>query len=186
MVTPAGRREAVAHLTATDEMSERRACQVIRADRKMVRYRSRRPRDEGLRERLRQRAAEQRRFGYRRLHVLLRGEGHGLNRKKTQRLYREEGLSVHRRRGCKRSTGTRAPLRTEAMANARWSVDFAARTFGSSRIGLPMVAASFGRALNRWRLRPHPERDRRCHQEELGSRGRHLDFRSSLASEELV
>lgn len=91
----------------TYEMSERRACQVIRADRKMVRYRSGRRDDAALRERLRQLAAEQRRFGYRRLHVLLRGEGHILNRKKTQRLYREEGLSVRRRRGRKRATGTR-------------------------------------------------------------------------------
>jgi putative transposase len=55
-------------------MSERRACQVIRADRKMVRYRSRRPADTELRSRLRELAAEQRRFGYRRLHVLLRHE----------------------------------------------------------------------------------------------------------------
>ena len=71
-----------------------RACQVIRADRKRVRYRSCRPADADLRRRLRELAGEQRRFGYRRLHVLLRHEGHGLNRKKTQRLYREEGLSV--------------------------------------------------------------------------------------------
>jgi len=106
------------------EMSERRACQVIQADRKTVRYRSRRPADTELRVRLRELAAEQRRFGYRRLHVLLRREGHGLNRKKTQRLYREEGLSVRRRRGRKRATGSRAPILVEARPNARWSVDF--------------------------------------------------------------
>ncbi len=114
-------------------MSERRACQVIRADRKMVRYRSRRPDDAALRERLRQLAAEQRRFGYRRLHVLLRHEGHAVNRKKTQRLYREEGLSVRRRRGRKRATGTRAPLLVEARPNARWSLDFVHDQFGSGR-----------------------------------------------------
>jgi putative transposase len=54
--------------------------------------------------------------------VLLRRDGHVLNRKRTQRLYREEGLSVRRRRSRKRAIGTRAPLVTEAMANARWSV----------------------------------------------------------------
>lgn len=117
----------------TYEMSERRACQVIRADRKMVRYRSSQPVDAALRERLRQLAAEQRFFGYRRLHVLLRGEGHILNRKKTQRLYREEGLSVRRRRGRKRATDTRAPLLVEAKANARWSLDFVHDQFGSGR-----------------------------------------------------
>jgi transposase InsO family protein len=58
-----------------------------------------------LRGRLRELAAEQRRFGYRRLHNLLRAEGHVLNRKKTQRLYREEGLTVRKRKGRKRATG---------------------------------------------------------------------------------
>jgi hypothetical protein len=70
------KREAVAHLVAKYEMSERRACCVIQADRKTVRYRSRRPRDEELRDRLKGLAGEQRRFGYPRLHVLLRAEGH--------------------------------------------------------------------------------------------------------------
>ena len=64
------------HLEGTYEMSERRACQVIQADRKTIRYKARRPSDADLRLRLRELAAEQRQFGYRRLHVLLRGEGH--------------------------------------------------------------------------------------------------------------
>jgi putative transposase len=105
-------------------MSERRACRLIKADRKTVRYRSRRPRDDALRGRLRELAAEQRRFGYRWLHILLRAEGHVLNRKKTQRLYREEGLTVRKRKGRKRATGMRAPILVEARPNARWSVDF--------------------------------------------------------------
>lgn len=124
MVTPAARREAVAILVERHEMSERRACAVIGADRTSIRYRSRRPDDADLRERLRALASERRRFGYRRLHVLLRREGHVVNRKKTQRLYREEGLSVRKRRGRKKATGTRAPLLTVAAPNARWSVDF--------------------------------------------------------------
>ena len=119
MVTPAAKREAVAYLAQTYEISERRACRLIKADRKTVRYRSRRPRDEALRLRLKELAAERRRFGYRRLHVLLRVEGHAVNRKKTQRLYREEGLTVR-----KRATGSRAPILIEARPNARWSVDF--------------------------------------------------------------
>ena len=96
----------------------------IQADRKTVRYRSRRPPDAELRGRLRELAGEQRRFGYRRLHVLLVGEGHVLNHKKTQRLYREEGLTVRKRKGRKRATGSRAPILVEALPNARWSVDF--------------------------------------------------------------
>lgn len=99
----------------------------------MIRYRHRRPDDAELRERLRTLAAERRRFGYRRLHVLLRREGHVINRKKTQRLYREEGLSVRQRRGRKRATGTRAPLLSVAAPNARWSVDFVHDQFADGR-----------------------------------------------------
>ena len=124
MVTPAVRRTAVAHLAETYEMSERRACRVIAADRSSVRYRRERPDDAPVRERLRALAAERRRFGYRRLHVLLRQEGLVTNRKRTQRLYREEGLTVRKRRGRKRATGTRAPILTVAAPNARRSVDF--------------------------------------------------------------
>jgi putative transposase len=124
MVTPAVRREAVALLVDVHEMSERRACSVIGVDRTSIRYRSRRPDDTGLRERLRELAGERRRFGYRRLHVLLRREDVVVNRKKVQRLYREEGLSVRRRKGRKKATGARAPILVEARPNARWSVDF--------------------------------------------------------------
>ena len=124
MVTPAARREAVAHLCRSYELSERRACAITAVDRSMVRYRSRRPDDAVLRTRMRELAAERRRFGYRRLHVLLRREGLVVNRKRTQRLFREEGLMVRRRRGRKRATGTRAPLIGAAMPNARWSIDF--------------------------------------------------------------
>ena len=114
-------------------MSERRACRTIQADRKTVRYRSRRPPDTEWRGRLRELAGEQRRFGYRRLHVLLRAEGHALNRKKTQRLYREEGLTVRKRKGRKRATGSRAPILVEARPNARWSVDFVHDQFSNGR-----------------------------------------------------
>ena len=105
-------------------MSERRACTVIAADRKMVRYRSRRPADSELRGRLRELANQRRRFGYRRLFILLRREGEpsGINR--IYRLYREEGLMVRKRRGRRKALGTRAPMLVEARPNARWSLDF--------------------------------------------------------------
>ena len=128
MVTPAAKREAVAHLVGAYEMSERRACRLIKADRKTIRYRSRRPPDEDLRRRLKELAAEQRRFGYRRLHVLLRAEGHAVNRKKTQRTLsrgRLDGACIPRKRkGRKRAAGSRAPILIEAHPNARWSVNF--------------------------------------------------------------
>jgi transposase InsO family protein len=114
-------------------MSQRRACEVIGADRTTVRYRSRRPDDGAMRTRMRELAAERRRFGYRRLHVLLRLEGYVVNRKKTQRLYREEGLMVRRRRGRRRATGLRASLATVALPNERWSLDFVHDQFTSGR-----------------------------------------------------
>ena len=94
MVTPAARREAAAHLSQHYEVSQRRACQVIGADRSAVRYRSRRPDDAPIRARLRELAAIRRRFGYRRLQILLRREGMHMNHKKLRRLYAEERLEV--------------------------------------------------------------------------------------------
>ena len=75
MVRPAAKREAVVYLRNVLRMSERRACLLIAADRKMVRYRSRRPSDVELRTRLRDLANQRRRFGYRRLFILLREQG---------------------------------------------------------------------------------------------------------------
>jgi len=124
MVTPAARREAVAHLQVAYEVSERRACATIGADRKTVRYRSRRPDDAVVKARLRELASIRRRFGYRRLHILLRREGIVMNHKKLRRLYREERLQVRRRGGRKRALGTRAPLTLPQGPNQRWSLDF--------------------------------------------------------------
>ena len=133
MVGPAAKREAVAHLQAELGLSERRACLIVSADRKMIRYRSCRPLDAELRVQLRELANARRRFGYRRLFVLLRqhGEPSGLNR--IYRLYREEGLSVRKRRARRRAVGTRAPILVEARPNARWSLDFVHDQFANGR-----------------------------------------------------
>lgn len=90
VLKPAAKREAVAHLQACHGISERRACRVIDVDRKGVRYRSLRDDDTALRETLRGLVHQRRRLGYRRLHKLLRREGVMINRKKAQRLYKEE------------------------------------------------------------------------------------------------
>src|SRR5947199_8255442 len=123
MVGSAAQREGVAHLQAAMGLSVRRACSIV-GDRRMIRYRSCRPPDTELRTQLRDLANERKRFGYRRLFVLLRrdGEPSGINR--IYRLYREEGLTVRKRRARRRAVGTRAPILVEAIANARWSLDF--------------------------------------------------------------
>ena len=97
---------------------------MVAADRTVIRYQSCRGDDEVLREKLRALAHQRRRFGYRRLHILLRRDGIAINRKKTQRLYREEGLTVRRRKGCKRAVGARALAPVVALPNQRWSLDF--------------------------------------------------------------
>lgn len=120
---------------ATDEKgySQRRACALIGMPPKTYRYVSRRGEDAALRERLRALAGERRRFGYRRLHILLRREGIKLNHKKLFRLYREERLTVRRRGGRKRALGTRAPMALPQGPNQRWSLDFISDVLADGR-----------------------------------------------------
>jgi putative transposase len=123
MVGPAAQRDAVAHLKASGAFgaSGLRPCRSRSQDGPLPVAPTA---DEGLRARLRELANERRRFGERRLFVLLRREGEtsGINR--VHRLYREEGLAVRKRRTRRRAIGTRAPIVVEAKANARWSLDF--------------------------------------------------------------
>ncbi len=84
-----------------------------------IRYETRRSDDHDLRERMKALAHERRRFGYRRLHVPLRREGHLVNHRRLFRLYREEKLTVR-----KRAIGTRAPMLIPLAANDRWPHDF--------------------------------------------------------------
>ena len=133
MVTPAAKREAVVHLCSAFQVSERRACSTLGADRTSVRYRSSRPDDGVVRARLRELASIRRRFGYRRLHILLTREGIVMNHKKFRRLYREERLQVRRRGGRKRALGTRAPMTLPQGPNQRWSLDFLSDAFTDGR-----------------------------------------------------
>jgi putative transposase len=133
MVTPAVKREAVAHLQGAHGMSERRACKAIGCDRMTARYRSRRLDDQALRERLRALARERRRFGYRRLLIFLRREGFAVNHKRLFRIYREERLMVRKRGGRKRALGMRAPMPVPLAPNNRWSLDFISDQFVCGR-----------------------------------------------------
>ena len=114
-------------------MSERRACKAIGCCRMTIRNQSTRPPDSVLRERMIALARERRRFGYRRLHVLLKREGHAVNHKKLFRLYCEERLAVRRRGGRKRAIGTRTPMLVPLAPGERWSLDFVADQFTDGR-----------------------------------------------------
>lgn len=115
------------------QMSERRACKASGFCRMTVRYETRRSDDGSLRQRMKALAHERRRFGYRRIHVLLKREGHRVNHKKLFRLYREEKLTVRKRGGRKRAIGTRAPMLVPITANDRWSLDFVSDQFTDGR-----------------------------------------------------
>ena len=126
--------------------SQRRACGLIGLAPKTYRYRSRRSDDSDLRRRLRQLAAERRRFGYRRLLILLRRQGVVINHKRLFRLYREERLTVRKRGGRKRALGTRAPLTIPQGPNQRWSLDFAADVLSDGRrLRILVVVDDFSR-----------------------------------------
>ena len=105
-------------------LSQRTVCRLLKLPRSTARYRSVRPPDDAVRQRLRELAMRYRRHGYQRLHVLLRREGFMLNHKKTYRLYREEQLLVRQRKRRRRAATGRLPLPAPSRRNLRWSLDF--------------------------------------------------------------
>jgi len=133
VVTPVARRTAVTHAREAHGITERRACSILGADRSAIRYRHRRSDDAATRRRLRELAAERRRFGWRRLKLLLEREGIRMNHKKLRRLYAEERLQVRRRGGRKRALGTRAPMTLPQGPDQRWSLDFVSDTLTDGR-----------------------------------------------------
>jgi putative transposase len=124
VVTCPARREAVRWVVGELGLSERRACALLRISAASLRYAARRPVPTELRERLLALARERPRYGYRRLHVLLRREGYEVNHKRVHRLYRSEGLMVRRRLRKRIAAAKRVPLPAPTRVNERWSIDF--------------------------------------------------------------
>ena len=132
-MTARERRQVVEQVQAVREVSERRAIRYTGFPRSTMRYRSTRDPQELLRARIVELAQERPRWGYRMIHVMLRREGRLVNRKRVQRLYREEGLAV-RAKGRKRRSQAPRPIR-EALSgpNERWSMDFVSDTLSNGR-----------------------------------------------------
>lgn len=132
-MTARERRLVVQQVCAAAGVSERKAIRFTGFARSTMRYRSVREPQEALRARIRELAEQRKRWGYRMIHTVLRREGWPVNRKRVQRLYREEGLAV-RRRGKKRRSEAPRPIREPLGApNQRWTMDFVSDTLSSGR-----------------------------------------------------
>lgn len=133
MVKPAALRQAAGVMMAELGLSQRRACLAMGLQRSSCQYRSQRAAPTELLARLRALATKRPRFGYRRLCVMLRREGHVVNHKRVYRLYREEGLSLRRKTRKRFRAGVRTLLPAPSRPNERWSMDFVSEVTSSGR-----------------------------------------------------
>jgi putative transposase len=118
------RKVAVKYAVASLGRSIRKACFLVGLARASYDYKPALNDDASLRERMRQLAHQRRRFGCPRIHLLLRREGLAINHKRTERIYREEGLSLRKRKRKKMTAQTRVIIPPPAAPNEKWSMDF--------------------------------------------------------------
>jgi putative transposase len=128
------KRQMVADVMTTHELSQRRACGLIGITRRGFQRKPAEDRNRELRQRLRELAEQRRRWGCPKLYIILRREGWRANHKRIERLYREEGLSLKlRRRRRKRLSHLRVPRERPVAANQTWAVDFIHDSLSSGR-----------------------------------------------------
>jgi putative transposase len=126
-------REAVRYAQTRFGVSQRRACGLIGLGRSTMRYQPRTADDGALRQRLGELARERSRFGYRRLHALLRREGHHVNHKRVLRLYRLAGLSLRRQKRKRMPSLARGRAQLPSQPNECWALDFVSDTLAWGR-----------------------------------------------------
>ena len=132
MAGPAARREAVAHLQAVMGLSERRACRALGLSRSVLHYQPRMA-NAPLQARLVALAGERRRFGYRRLHILLEREGWIANHKRIYRVYKAMKLNLRRKAKQRLPKRERVPLYVPRLPDTVWSADFMADALACGR-----------------------------------------------------
>lgn len=133
MVGPAAKREVVDHFSKDFALSERRSCVLAGQNRSVQRYKSVRVKIPGLLDRLLMHAAERPRFGYKRITTMLPRDGFPVNHKRIYRMYKEENLTVRRKRRRRASQAPRAVLPTAAALNDCWSMDFLSDSLNDGR-----------------------------------------------------
>jgi putative transposase len=131
--TTVERRRVVQQVAAAAGVSERRAIRYTGFPRSTIRYKSLKDPQEELRARIKELAAQRPRWGYRQIHTLLKREGWVVNRKRVQRLYREEGLAVRKKGKRRRSEAPRPVRQPLGRANQRWSMDFVSDTLSNGQ-----------------------------------------------------
>ncbi len=129
------------------QVSIRRACAVLDTDRSTYHYRSRRPSQACLRKRIREITETRVRYGYRRVHVLLRREGWQVNVKRVYRLYREEGLQLRNKTPKRKVSAKLRPQRQPiGSANEVWAMDFMSdQLFDGRRLRVLTIVDAFTR-----------------------------------------
>ena len=143
---PADRRSVIVSLREDHQFSERQACIIVGLCRSSYRYEAKPKNDTVIRDRLRELAEQRHRFGAPRLHILLRREGYLINHKRTERLYREEGLSLRLKKRKKRQSHLRIMLDRPERINQHWSMDFVSdNLFNGRRFRVLTVVDNFSR-----------------------------------------
>ena len=129
---PARKKPVVSRLVELHGLSERTACRLVGLSRTAYRYKAKPKDDQGLRKRLKTLAAQHSRYGYLLLHGLLKAEGLVVNKKRTYRLYTEEGLQVRTKKR-KKLHRPRLPMDVPSAPNQRWSMDSVSDQLSSGR-----------------------------------------------------
>ncbi|MDA1215801.1 MAG: IS3 family transposase [Chloroflexi bacterium] len=124
LLKPKARRMAASYAIEGLGLSERRACLLAGVTPSVYRYEPKQGSDDDLRQRMRDLAGQRKRFGSPRLHIMLKREGLVVNHKRTERIYREEGLALRRKRRRKGAAGARVTIPAAERPNQKWSMDF--------------------------------------------------------------
>jgi hypothetical protein len=161
LLTPAQRRRAAEVVIENVGLSQRRACNVATCHPKTFRRILLRPADDDLKTRLKELATERRRFGYRRLHVLLRRDGIMANHKRVYRVYAAAHLQIQKRLKRRVASGRGEPAPHVTTYNERWSLDFVHDN------------------AEKWTTYSYPQYRRRLHARVLSNRSRHIYQRKS-------
>ncbi len=123
----------MSHIRESLGLSERKSCLLVNISVSEYRYQSKKDNDDALRFRLRMLAGQRKRFGRPRLHIMLNRENLVINHKRTERIYREEGLALRRKRRRKGAAGVRVIMPSAIRPNEHWSMDFVSDSIVTGR-----------------------------------------------------